>query len=187
MISSLGALGLGVPGTGGIGTVVELADQLHRAVEGMEAAIAVIADVHHPPAGRTVAVEDVEFPEGEIGIRRPVVRHGADLRVGGDSLPIVLQVGKEDTRETQRLLAPCLAIEFQQVILERLRLVPLPPWSPDLTPIEEMFSKVKGSLRSAAARTKETVYAAFGSALHDVTLENIAGWFQDRAAYAMQL
>src|SRR3954451_17024452 len=67
------------------------------------------------------------------------------------------------------------------------RVVPLPPWSPDLTPIEEMISKVKGSLRSAAARTKETVYEAFGSALHDVTLENIAGWFQDRAAYAMQL
>jgi transposase len=65
--------------------------------------------------------------------------------------------------------------------------VPLPPWSPDLTPIEEMISKVKGSLRSAAARTKETVYAAFGTALHDVTLDNIAGWFQDRAAYAMQL
>jgi transposase len=67
------------------------------------------------------------------------------------------------------------------------QVVPLPPWSPDLTPIEEMFSKVKGSLRSAAARTKETVYAAFGSALHDVTLDNIAGWFQDRAEYAMQL
>jgi transposase len=67
------------------------------------------------------------------------------------------------------------------------RVVPLPPWSPDLTPIEEMVSKVKGSLRSAAARTKETVYAAFGSALHDVTPDDIAGWFQDRAAYAMQL
>src|SRR3954449_5807320 len=67
------------------------------------------------------------------------------------------------------------------------RVVPLLPWSPDLTPIEEMVSKVKGSMRSAAARTKEAVYAAFGSALHDVTPENIAGWFQDRAAYAMQL
>jgi transposase len=67
------------------------------------------------------------------------------------------------------------------------RVVPLPPWSPDLTPIEEMISKVKGSMRSAAARTKEAVYAAFGSALHDVTPDNIAGWFQDRAAYAMQL
>src|SRR5262245_35063506 len=67
------------------------------------------------------------------------------------------------------------------------RVVPLPPWSPDLTPIEEMASKVKGSLRSAAARTTEAVYAAFASALHDVTLEDIAGWFRDRAAYAMQL
>jgi len=65
--------------------------------------------------------------------------------------------------------------------------VPLPPYSPDLTPIEEMISKVKGAMRSAGARTKETVYAAFGSALHDVTLDDIAGWFQDRAAYAMQL
>jgi len=66
------------------------------------------------------------------------------------------------------------------------RVVPLPPYSPDLTPIEEMFSKVKNAMRSAAARTTATVYAAFGSALHDVTPEDIAGWFWDRAAYAMQ-
>jgi hypothetical protein len=65
--------------------------------------------------------------------------------------------------------------------------VALPPYSPDLNPIEEMFSKVKGALRSAAGRTKEAVYAAFASAWHDVTPDNIAGWFQDRAAYAMQL
>ncbi len=73
----LGALGLVVPGTAGIGTVVELADQLHRPVQGMEAAIAVIADVHHPSTDRTVAVKDVEFPEGEIGVRRPLVSHPA--------------------------------------------------------------------------------------------------------------
>ena len=65
--------------------------------------------------------------------------------------------------------------------------VPLPPWSPDLTPIEEMVSKVKNVVRSIAARTTGAVYAAFASGLHDVTLENIAGWFGDRAAYAMQL
>jgi len=67
------------------------------------------------------------------------------------------------------------------------RVEPLPPYSPDLTPIEEMVSKVKGALRSAAARTTEAVYAAFASALQDVTPEDIAGWFRDRAAYAMQL
>ena len=67
------------------------------------------------------------------------------------------------------------------------RVVPLPSWSPDLTPIEEMVSKVKGAMRSMAARTTETVYAAFASALHEVTLDDIAGWFGHRAAYAMQL
>src|SRR3954462_11442875 len=54
------------------------------------------------------------------------------------------------------------------------RVVPLPPWSPDLTPIEEMVSKVKGAMRTMAARTTEAVYAAFGSALHDVTPADIA-------------
>jgi transposase len=67
------------------------------------------------------------------------------------------------------------------------RVVPLPPYSPDLTPIEEMVSKVKGVVRSIAARTTGAVYAAFASGLHEVTLEDIAGWFGDRAAYAMQL
>jgi transposase len=66
------------------------------------------------------------------------------------------------------------------------RVVPLPPWSPDLTPIEEMFSKVKDALRSAGERTKEAVYAAIVDALHGVTPEDIVGWFQDRATYAMQ-
>ena len=67
------------------------------------------------------------------------------------------------------------------------RVEPLPPWSPDLTPIEEMVSKVKGAMRAAAARTTEAVYESFASALQDVTLEDIAGWFRSRAAYAMQL
>ena len=64
--------------------------------------------------------------------------------------------------------------------------VPLPPWSPDLNPIEEMISKVEAVIRSIAARTTGAVYAAFASGLHDVTLEDIAGWFGHRAAYAMQ-
>ena len=66
------------------------------------------------------------------------------------------------------------------------RVIPLPPSSPDRTPIEEMFSKVKGALRSAAARTTQAVTAAIGTALQDVSPEDIAGWFQSRAAYAIQ-
>src|SRR5436305_7598926 len=67
------------------------------------------------------------------------------------------------------------------------RVEPLPPYSPDLSPIEEMVSKVKGAMRSAAARTTNAVYWAFASALDEVTLNDIAGWLQSRAAYAMRL
>ena len=63
--------------------------------------------------------------------------------------------------------------------------LPLPPWSPDLNPIEEMSPKLKGSMRTAAARTTEAVYAAIGSALQGVTAEDARGWFHSRAAYAM--
>jgi hypothetical protein len=67
------------------------------------------------------------------------------------------------------------------------RVEPLPPWSPDLAPIEEMVLKLKGAMRSAAARTTNAIYWAFASALDRVTLNDIAGWFQSRAAYAMRL
>lgn len=65
------------------------------------------------------------------------------------------------------------------------RVEPLPPWSPDKTPIEEMFSKVKTYLRQVAARTFDTVVTAMGEALYLVTPKDIGGWFQDRCAYAM--
>ena len=57
------------------------------------------------------------------------------------------------------------------------RLLPLPPYSPDYSPIEEMYSKVKGMLRSAAARTTDAVYDAMGVALGAVCPSDIRGWF----------
>lgn len=65
------------------------------------------------------------------------------------------------------------------------RVEPTPTYSPDLTPIEEMFSKVKSSLRTTAARTTGAVIAAMGQVLDRVTQSDILGWFHDRAAYAM--
>jgi transposase len=61
---------------------------------------------------------------------------------------------------------------------------PLPIYSPDKTPIEEMFSKVKGHLRTLAARTTATVITALGAALDRVTTGDIRGWFHDRCPYA---
>lgn len=53
----------------------------------------------------------------------------------------------------------------------------LPPYSPDLNPIEEAFSKTKGIVRSAGARTRDAPDGIMGEALSAVTLEDAAGWF----------
>lgn len=45
----------------------------------------------------------------------------------------------------------------------------LPPYSPDLNPIEKIFSKVKNFLRSAAARTQAALYDAIAFALETIT------------------
>jgi transposase len=53
----------------------------------------------------------------------------------------------------------------------------LPPYSPDLNPIEQMWSKVKEILRSAKARTAGALLDAIGMALRAVTVDDAEGWF----------
>ena len=53
----------------------------------------------------------------------------------------------------------------------------LPAYSPDLNPIEKMWSKIKSLLRSAEARTKDQLVAAIGQALAQVTAKDALGWF----------
>ncbi len=53
----------------------------------------------------------------------------------------------------------------------------LPAYSPDLNPIEMMWSKVKALLRAAQARTHETLIVAIRSALDAVTVADAKGWF----------
>ena len=55
--------------------------------------------------------------------------------------------------------------------------LPLPPYSPDFNPIEEMFSKFKEALRRLGVRAKDHLYDAIGEALRGVTLRDILGWF----------
>jgi transposase len=55
---------------------------------------------------------------------------------------------------------------IRQLIEERgCELIYLPSYSPDLNPIEEAFSKIKGLVRKAQARTREALLEAIGSAL----------------------
>jgi transposase len=53
----------------------------------------------------------------------------------------------------------------------------LPPYSPDLNPIEKMWSKIKAYLRKVEARTKDTLLAAITAALETVTASDALGWF----------
>jgi len=93
-----------------------------------------------------------------------------------------------------RVLAPSLRIG-QVIVMDNLSvhkgekvrelieargcdLIYLPPYSPDLNPIEEAFSKVKGLLRRAGARTREALIEAMGRALDAVTAKDTQGFFE---------
>ena len=54
----------------------------------------------------------------------------------------------------------------------------LPPYSPDLNPIEQAWSKLKAGLRSAGARSREALEAALGPALAAITAQDARGWFR---------
>lgn len=53
----------------------------------------------------------------------------------------------------------------------------LPAYSPDLNPIEMMWSKVKTLLRTAEARTAEELQRAIAAALRQVRAQDAVGWF----------
>ncbi len=54
----------------------------------------------------------------------------------------------------------------------------LPAYSPDYNPIEEAFSKIKGLLRKAQARTREALIEALGEAISAVTAGDARGFFE---------
>ena len=58
------------------------------------------------------------------------------------------------------------------------RVLPLPPYSPDFSPIEPGWSKVKQHLRSAEARTPEALSHAGTEAFASITPDDAAGWFR---------
>jgi transposase len=53
----------------------------------------------------------------------------------------------------------------------------LPPYSPDLNPIEKLFSKLKALLRKAATRTVESLWAEIGALLQILSPNECANYF----------
>jgi transposase len=75
---------------------------------------------------------------------------------------------------------------FEAIERAGASVLPLPPYSPDFNPIEEMFSKFKEFLRRVGARAKEHLYDAIGEGLQEVTPQDILGWFRHAGACVMQ-
>ena len=66
----------------------------------------------------------------------------------------------------------------QQLIEERgCHVLFLPAYSPDFSPIEEAFSKIKTFLRQRGARTREALQSALEDALLTVSAADALGWF----------
>ena len=68
---------------------------------------------------------------------------------------------------------------LEEVVKERgARIEYLPPYSPDLNPVENMWSKVKSHLRQVKERCKDVLIDAVGVALRTVTAQDAQGWFK---------
>jgi transposase len=94
----------------------------------------------------------------------------------------------------ERVLAPTLR-EGQVVVMDNLsahkgervreiieergcELLYLPPYSPDLNPIEEAFSKMKGLIRRAQARSREALLEPIAAALSAISDQDARGLFR---------
>ena len=113
---------------------------------------------------------------------------GPSLAVEGSTNREVFEIYVE------RVLAPTLR-RGQVVVMDNLsahkgervrelieqqgcELLYLPSYSPDFNPIEEAFSKIKGLMRKAQARTREALLEAMGTAISVVTAQDARGFFE---------
>ena len=68
---------------------------------------------------------------------------------------------------------------LDEIVEERgARIEYLPPYSPDLNPVENMWLKVKAHLRHVKERCKEALFEAVGAALGTITDQDAQGWFK---------
>ena len=120
---------------------------------------------------------------------------GSSLAVEGATTAAVFETYVE------RVLAPTLR-KGQVVVMDNLsahkgekvreliegrgcELLYLPPYSPDLNPIEEAFSKIKGLMRKAEARSREALLEALGAAISALSAQEARGFFEHCGYRAM--
>jgi transposase len=121
----------------------------------------------------------------------------ASMSVEGMGLSLAVEgATNSEVFETyvERVLAPALRRD-QLVVMDNLsahkgervreliegrgcELLYLPPYSPDLNPIEEAFSKIKGLMRKAEARSREALLEALGAAISALSAQDARRFFE---------
>ena len=118
---------------------------------------------------------------GLDGVRAPLAfPGGTDAATFQDSVERVLvpALHEGDVAVFDNLAAHLRPAVTEAIERAGASVLPLPPYSPDFTPIEEMSPKFKECLRRIAARAKEHLYDAIAEALRQVTVQDILGWFR---------
>jgi transposase len=119
---------------------------------------------------------------------------GACIAVEGATTKVVFEAYVEEAlapslRPGQVVVMDNLSSHKGQRVRELIegrgcKLVYLPPYSPDLNPIEQAFAKLKASLRSAQARTFGALIEAMGRALEEISGRDAWGFFRHCGYYA---
>ena len=122
----------------------------------------------------------------------------SSVRLNGDTVPLVFE-GSLNGELFKEYIVKCLAPTLRKgdvVIMDNLtshkvkgvvepiiaagaEVIYLPPYSPDLNPIEMMWSKVKAYLRKVKARTHDELMSSIAEALDLVSCADILGWFAE--------
>jgi transposase len=144
--------------------------------------------------GRGVRGERVDDYVPNVRFERTSIL--SSVRLSGELVPLVFEGslnGGPFREYVSQFLVPTLQ-EGDVVIMDNLtahkiegvadlilsagaEVVYLPTYSPDLNPIEMMWSKVKAHLRKSKARTKPSLDDAIAKALDLVSVMDISGWF----------
>jgi transposase len=117
---------------------------------------------------------------GPQGLQAPWVLEGAMDALAFERY--LRQVLGPSLRPGQVVIVDNLSVHKGTAVRDALtargcELVFLPAYSPDCTPIERAFSKVKAVLRGLGARTREALVEAADQAVSAVTRADAAAWF----------
>lgn len=121
---------------------------------------------------------------GALGLRgllAPLSLEGALDAVAFDSYVsrmLVRQLRPKDVLLLDNLPVHQASQVEQVVTAAEAEVMWLPAYSPDFSPIEECWSKVKTLVRGREPRTPKELNAALNDALRAVTLDDIDGWFR---------